>query len=178
LNSYGMSKKIVYENEEFNLLQAALDIEDGLEKLRYNNIVIATDADVDGMHIRLLLITFFLQFFPELIKEGHLYILQTPLFRVRNKKETIYCYSEEERKAAIEKLKPKPEITRFKGLGEISPDEFKNFIGDTIRLDPIMMDKNTSIEQLLSFYMGKNTPDRQEFIINNLKVELDTIEEV
>ncbi len=176
LNCYGMSKKIVYENEEFNLLQAALDIEDGLEKLRYNNIVIATDADVDGMHIRLLLITFFLQFFPELIKEGHLYILQTPLFRVRNKKETIYCYSEEERRAAIEKLKPKPEITRFKGLGEISPDEFKNFIGETIRLDPIMMDKNTSVEQLLSFYMGKNTPDRQEFIINNLKVELDTIE--
>ncbi|WP_426095043.1 DNA topoisomerase IV subunit B [Flavobacterium sp. DSR2-3-3] len=178
LNSYGMSKKIVYENEEFNLLQAALDIEDGLEKLRYNNIVIATDADVDGMHIRLLLITFFLQFFPELIKEGHLYILQTPLFRVRNKKETIYCYSEEERRNAIEKLKPKPEITRFKGLGEISPDEFKNFIGETIRLDPIMMDKNTSIEQLLSFYMGKNTPDRQEFIIKNLKVELDVIEKV
>ncbi|PZX94167.1 type IIA DNA topoisomerase subunit B [Flavobacterium aquariorum] len=178
LNSYGMSKKIVYENEEFNLLQAALDIEDGLEKLRYNNIVIATDADVDGMHIRLLLITFFLQFFPELIKEGHLYILQTPLFRVRNKKETIYCYSEEERKDAIEKLKPKPEITRFKGLGEISPDEFKNFIGETIRLDPIMMDKNTSIEQLLSFYMGKNTPDRQDFIIKNLKVELDVLEEV
>ena len=176
LNSYGMSKKIVYENEEFNLLQAALDIEDGLEKLRYNNIVIATDADVDGMHIRLLLITFFLQFFPELIKEGHLYILQTPLFRVRNKKETIYCYSDDERKEAIEKLKPKPEITRFKGLGEISPDEFKNFIGDTIRLDPIMMDKNTSIEQLLSFYMGKNTPDRQEFIINNLKVDLDVVE--
>ena len=178
LNSYGMSKKIVYENEEFNLLQAALDIEDGLEKLRYNNIVIATDADVDGMHIRLLLITFFLQFFPELIKEGHLYILQTPLFRVRNKKETIYCYSDEERKAAIEKLKPKPEITRFKGLGEISPDEFKNFIGETIRLDPIMMDKNTSIEQLLSFYMGKNTPDRQEFIIKNLKVDLDVMEKV
>jgi topoisomerase-4 subunit B len=176
LNSYGMTKKIVYENEEFNLLQAALDIEDGLEKLRYNNIVIATDADVDGMHIRLLLITFFLQFFPELIKEGHLYILQTPLFRVRNKKETIYCYSDEERKDAIEKLKPKPEITRFKGLGEISPDEFKNFIGETIRLDPIMMDKNTSIEQLLSFYMGKNTPDRQEFIIKNLKVELDAVE--
>ncbi|TDE42730.1 type IIA DNA topoisomerase subunit B [Flavobacterium rhamnosiphilum] len=178
LNSYGMSKKIVYENEEFNLLQAALDIEDGLEKLRYNNIVIATDADVDGMHIRLLLITFFLQFFPELIKEGHLYILQTPLFRVRNKKETIYCYSDEERKDAIEKLKPKPEITRFKGLGEISPDEFKNFIGETIRLDPVMMDKNTSIEQLLSFYMGKNTPDRQEFIIKNLKVELDVIEKI
>lgn len=178
LNSYGMSKKIVYENEEFNLLQAALNIEESMEDLRYNNIVIATDADVDGMHIRLLLITFFLQFFPELIKEGHLYILQTPLFRVRNKKETIYCYSEEERRAAIEKLKPKPEITRFKGLGEISPDEFKNFIGETIRLDPIMMDKNTSIEQLLSFYMGKNTPDRQEFIISNLKVELDVIEKV
>ncbi|PXY43768.1 DNA topoisomerase IV subunit B [Flavobacterium hydrophilum] len=178
LNSYGMSKKIVYENEEFNLLQAALDIEDGLEKLRYNNIVIATDADVDGMHIRLLLITFFLQFFPELIKEGHLYILQTPLFRVRNRKETIYCYSEDERKDAIEKLKPKPEITRFKGLGEISPDEFKNFIGDTIRLDPVMMDKHTSIEQLLSFYMGKNTPDRQDFIIKNLKVEIDELEEI
>jgi len=176
LNSYGMTKKIVYENEEFNLLQAALDIEDGLERLRYNNIVIATDADVDGMHIRLLLITFFLQFFPELIKEGHLYILQTPLFRVRNKKETIYCYSDEERKDAIEKLKPKPEITRFKGLGEISPDEFKNFIGESIRLDPIMMDKTTSIEQLLSFYMGKNTPDRQDFIIKNLKVDLDVVE--
>jgi len=176
LNSYGMTKKIVYENEEFNLLQSALDIEDGLERLRYNNIVIATDADVDGMHIRLLLITFFLQFFPELIKEGHLYILQTPLFRVRNKKETIYCYSDEERKGAIEKLKPKPEITRFKGLGEISPDEFKNFIGESIRLDPIMMDKNTSIEQLLSFYMGKNTPDRQDFIIKNLKVDLDVVE--
>ncbi|UQD56451.1 DNA topoisomerase IV subunit B [Flavobacterium sp. K5-23] len=178
LNSYGMSKKIVYENEEFNLLQSALDIEDGLEKLRYNNIVIATDADVDGMHIRLLLITFFLQFFPELIKEGHLYILQTPLFRVRNKKETIYCYTDEERRAAIEKLKPKPEITRFKGLGEISPDEFQFFIGEDIRLDPVMMDKNTSVEQLLSFYMGKNTPDRQEFIIKNLKVELDVIEAV
>ena len=176
LNSYGMSKKIVYENEEFNLLQAALNIEEDMGDLRYNNIVIATDADVDGMHIRLLLITFFLQFFPELIKEGHLYILQTPLFRVRNKKETIYCYSDEERKEAIEKLKPKPEITRFKGLGEISPDEFKNFIGETIRLDPIMMDKNTSIEQLLSFYMGKNTPDRQDFIIKNLKVDLDVIE--
>lgn len=176
LNSYGMSKKIVYENEEFNLLQAALDIEDDMENLRYNNIVIATDADVDGMHIRLLLITFFLQFFPELIKEGHLYILQTPLFRVRNKKETIYCYSEEERVNAIEKLKPKPEITRFKGLGEISPDEFKHFIGADIRLDPVMLDKATSIEKLLEFYMGKNTPDRQEFIINNLKVELDVVE--
>ena len=177
LNSYGMSKKIVYENEEFNLLQAALNIEESIEDLRYNNIVIATDADVDGMHIRLLLITFFLQFFPELIKEGHLYILQTPLFRVRNKKETIYCYSEQERRDAIEKLKPKPEITRFKGLGEISPDEFKHFIGEDIRLDPVMLDKDMSIEELLSFYMGKNTPDRQEFIINNLKVELDLVEE-
>ena len=176
LNSYGMTKKIVYENEEFNLLQAALNIEEDMGDLRYNNIVIATDADVDGMHIRLLLITFFLQFFPELIKEGHLYILQTPLFRVRNKKETIYCYSEEERVNAIEKLKPKPEITRFKGLGEISPDEFKHFIGADIRLDPIMLDKATSIEKLLEFYMGKNTPDRQEFIINNLKVELDVVE--
>ncbi|QNJ98660.1 DNA topoisomerase IV subunit B [Constantimarinum furrinae] len=177
LNSYGMSKKIVYENEEFNLLQAALDIEETMEDLRYNNIVIATDADVDGMHIRLLLITFFLQFFPELIKEGHLYILQTPLFRVRNKKETIYCYSEEERLAAIEKLKPKPEITRFKGLGEISPDEFQHFIGRDMRLDPVMLDKALSIEELLSFYMGKNTPDRQEFIIENLKVELDKVED-
>lgn len=178
LNSYGLSKKIVYENEEFNLLQAALNIEESLEDLRYNNIVIATDADVDGMHIRLLLITFFLQFFPEVIKEGHLYILQTPLFRVRNKKETIYCYSEEERVKAIEKLKPKPEITRFKGLGEISPDEFKHFIGADIRLDPVMLDKEISIEEMLSFYMGKNTPTRQEFIINNLKVELDKIEEI
>ncbi|MDA9003335.1 type IIA DNA topoisomerase subunit B [Flavobacteriaceae bacterium] len=177
LNSYGMSKKIVYENEEFNLLQAALNIEDGLEELRYNNIVIATDADVDGMHIRLLLITFFLQFFPELIKEGHLYILQTPLFRVRDKKQTFYCYSEQERRDAIEKLSGKPEITRFKGLGEISPDEFKFFIGEDIRLDPVMLDKTTTIEQLLEFYMGKNTPDRQNFIIDNLKVELDLLED-
>ena len=177
LNCYGLSKKIVYENEEFNLLQAALNIEESLEKLRYNNVVIATDADVDGMHIRLLLITFFLQFFPEIIKEGHLYILQTPLFRVRNKKETIYCYSEDERRHAIEKLKPKLEITRFKGLGEISPDEFKHFIGDDIRLDPIMLDDNMSIEDLLAFYMGKNTPTRQEFIIDNLKVEIDLIQE-
>ncbi|MEE1899933.1 type IIA DNA topoisomerase subunit B [Flavobacterium rakeshii] len=176
LNSYGMSKKIVYENEEFNLLQAALDIEEDMENLRYNNIVIATDADVDGMHIRLLLITFFLQFFPELIKENHLYILQTPLFRVRNKKETIYCYSDEERRNAIDKLKGKPEITRFKGLGEISPDEFQHFIGQDIRLDPVLMDKATSVETLLEFYMGKNTPDRQEFIINNLKVELDVVD--
>ncbi len=177
LNSYGMSKKIVYENEEFNLLQAALNIEESMEDLRYNNIVIATDADVDGMHIRLLLITFFLQFFPELIKENHLYILQTPLFRVRNKKETIYCYSEEERKNAIAKLTGKPEITRFKGLGEISPDEFQFFIGEDIRLEPVMLDKAMSIENLLQFYMGKNTPDRQEFIINNLKVEIDLVEE-
>jgi topoisomerase-4 subunit B len=175
LNCYGLTKKIVYENEEFNLLQAALNIEESIEHLRYNNIVIATDADVDGMHIRLLLITFFLQFFPELIKEGHLYILQTPLFRIRNKKETIYCYSEEERIYAIDKLKPKPEITRFKGLGEISPNEFKHFIGDDIRLDPVMLDAETTIEEMLSFYMGKNTPDRQKFIINNLKVELDLI---
>nr|WP_321244862.1 DNA topoisomerase IV subunit B [uncultured Psychroserpens sp.] len=177
LNCYGLTKKIVYENEEFNLLQAALNIEESLEDLRYNNVVIATDADVDGMHIRLLLITFFLQFFPEIIKEGHLYILQTPLFRVRNKKKTIYCYSEEEKRNALEELKPKPEITRFKGLGEISPDEFVHFIGDDIRLDPVMLDKDMSIEELLSFYMGKNTPTRQEFIIDNLKVELDIIEE-
>jgi len=177
LNSYGLSKKIVYENEEFNLLQAALNIEESIEDLRYNNIVIATDADVDGMHIRLLLITFFLQFFPELIKENHLYILQTPLFRVRNKKETIYCYSDEERRNAIEKLTGKPEITRFKGLGEISPDEFVHFIGDDIRLEPVMLDKAMSIEELLSFYMGKNTPDRQKFIIENLKVEIDLVEE-
>ena len=177
LNSYGMSKKVVYENEEFNLLQAALNIEESLEDLRYNNIVIATDADVDGMHIRLLLITFFLQFFPEVIKEGHLFILETPLFRVRNKKETIYCYSEEEKIAAIDKLTGKPEITRFKGLGEISPNEFVHFIGDNIRLDPVMLDKEMSIEKMLEFYMGKNTPDRQKFIIENLKVELDVIVE-
>ena len=177
LNSYGMSKKIVYENEEFNLLQAALNIEESMEDLRYNNIVIATDADVDGMHIRLLLITFFLQFFPELIKENHLYILQTPLFRVRNKKKTFYCYSPEEKQAAIEELSGKPEITRFKGLGEISPDEFKHFIGEDIRLEPVMLDKSMSIENLLQFYMGKNTPDRQKFIIENLKVELDLIED-
>lgn len=177
LNSYGMNKKIVYENEEFNLLQAALNIEESIEELRYNNIVIATDADVDGMHIRLLLITFFLQFFPELIKEGHLYILDTPLFRVRDKKQTFYCYSPEEKQNAIETLKGKPEITRFKGLGEISPDEFANFIGDDIRLDPVMLDKEMSIDKLLEFYMGKNTPDRQKFIIENLKFELDIIEE-
>lgn len=178
LNSYGLSKKIVYENEEFNLLQAALNIEDSLEDLRYNNIVIATDADVDGMHIRLLIITFFLQFFPEVIREGHLYILQTPLFRVRNKKETIYCYSEDERRQAVKKLGKKPEITRFKGLGEISPDEFKHFIGDDIRLDPVMLDKTKSIDEILKFYMGKNTPDRQDFIIDNLRLEIDLVEEL
>ena len=174
LNSYSMTKKIVYENEEFNLLQAALNIEEGIEKLRYNKIVIATDADVDGMHIRLLIITFFLQFFPELIKEGHLFILQTPLFRVRNKKETVYCYSENEKSEACDKLGPKVEITRFKGLGEISPNEFKNFIGDSIRLDPVIINKETSVEDLLAFYMGKNTPDRQNFIIENLKVNIDS----
>ncbi|MBC8300935.1 MAG: type IIA DNA topoisomerase subunit B [Pelagibacterales bacterium] len=176
LNSYGMSKKIVYENEEFNLLQAALNIEDSIEDLRYNNIVIATDADVDGMHIRLLLITFFLQFFPDLIKTGHLYILQTPLFRVRNNKETIYCYSQDEKRKAMDKLKTNPEITRFKGLGEISPDEFKFFIGDNIKLDPVMLDNDMSIDELLQFYMGKNTPNRQSFIIDNLKVELDIVD--
>ncbi len=175
LNTFGMTKKIVYQNEEFNLLQAALNIEDGMEDLRYNNIVIATDADVDGMHIRLLLITFFLQFFPELIKQGHLYILQTPLFRVRNKKDTFYCYSEKERIEAINKLGGKPEITRFKGLGEISPDEFKFFIGEDIRLDPVMLDRAVTSEELLSFYMGKNTQERQKFIIENLKVELDPV---
>jgi len=173
LNCYGLNKKIVYENEEFNLLQAALNIEDDVEDLRYNNIVIATDADVDGMHIRLLLITFFLQFFPEVVKLGHLFILQTPLFRVRNKKETIYCYDEKERSSAIGKLGKGCEITRFKGLGEISPDEFRQFIGKDIRLDPVILKKEVSIEQLLQFYMGKNTPERQEFIIQNLKVELD-----
>lgn len=177
LNSFGMTKKIVYENEEFNLLQSALNIEESLEELRYNNVVIATDADVDGMHIRLLLITFFLQFFPELIKENHLYVLQTPLFRVRDKKKTIYCYSERERRAAIEELSGKPEITRFKGLGEISPDEFKHFIGEEIRLEPVLLDRAMSIDQLLDFYMGKNTPERQEFVIKNLKVELDVIHE-
>lgn len=177
LNSFGLTKKVVYENEEFNLLQDALNIENGLDDLRYNNVVIATDADVDGMHIRLLLITFFLQFFPELIKQGHLHILQTPLFRVRNKKVTRYCYTEEERLAAIEECKPKPEITRFKGLGEISPDEFSHFIGKNIRLDPVIIPKGMTIKDMLTFYMGKNTPERQEFIIDNLKVEKDAAEE-
>ena len=178
LNSFGLTKKVVYENEEFNLLQDALNIENGLEDLRYNNVVIATDADVDGMHIRLLLITFFLQFFPELIKQGHLHILQTPLFRVRNKKITRYCYSDEERRAAMEECKPKPEITRFKGLGEISPDEFGHFIGKNIRLDPVIIGKGMTIKDMLTFYMGKNTPDRQTFIIDNLKVEKDAPEAV
>ena len=175
LNSFGMTKKIVYENEEFNLLQAALNIENSMEDLRYNNIVIATDADVDGMHIRLLIITFFLQFYPELIKNGHLYILQTPIFRVRNKEKTHYCYSESEKNEILNSSKGKFEITRFKGLGEISPNEFKNFIGDNIKLDPVIIDTSTTVEELLKFYMGKNTPDRQQFIIDNLKVELDII---
>lgn len=173
LNSYGLTKKVVYENEEFNLLQAALNIEDGIEGLRYNKIIVATDADVDGMHIRLLLITFFLQFFPDLIKKGHVYILQTPLFRVRNKKETIYCYSEEERVNAIARLGANPEITRFKGLGEISPDEFKHFIGKDIRLDQVTLKKEDAVADLLAFYMGKNTSERQNFIIENLVVEED-----
>ena len=177
LNSFGLSKKVVYENEEFNLLQAALNIEQGIDELRYNKIVIATDADVDGMHIRLLLITFFLQFFPEVIQKGHLYILQTPLFRVRNKKETRYCYSDAERLKAINELGKKPEITRFKGLGEISPDEFEAFIKpDSIRLDPIVIGKDSKIDDMLTFYMGKNTKERQDFIIDNLKVEEDLAE--
>ncbi len=175
LNTYGLTKKVVYENEEFNLLQAALNIEESLEDLRYNQIIIATDADVDGMHIRLLLITFFLQFFPDLIRKGHVFILQTPLFRVRNKQKTFYCYSEEEKRTAVKKLKGKAEITRFKGLGEISPDEFKHFIGKDIRLDPVMMRKHESVSQMLHFYMGKNTPERQDFIIDNLYVEKDEV---
>ena len=173
LNCFGMTKKVVYENEEFNLLQHALNIEDGIDSLRYRKIVIATDADVDGMHIRLLIMTYFLQFFPDLVKNGHLFILDTPLFRVRNKKETIYCYSDEERQRAIHKLGNKPEITRFKGLGEISPEEFGTFIGEDIRLDPILLNKDTKIVDLLTFYMGKNTPDRQVFIIDNLRIEKD-----
>jgi len=176
LNSYGMSKKVVYENEEFNLLQSALNIEEDLENLRYNNIVIATDADVDGMHIRLLLITFFLQFFPDLVRYGHLYILQTPLFRVRNKSKTMYCYSDEEKQEAMRELGAKPEITRFKGLGEISPDEFKHFIGRSMRLDPVILKSTANIGEMLTFYMGKNTPERQNFIIDNLRVELDFVE--
>lgn len=178
LNSYGLSKKVVYENEEFNLLQHALNIEEGMDGLRYNNIIIATDADVDGMHIRLLIMTFFLQFFPDLVKHKHVYILQTPLFRVRNKKETIYCYSDEERRAAIEKLGNKPEITRFKGLGEISPDEFAQFIGEDMRKDPVLLSQEGQIQKLLSYYMGKNTPERQKDIIENLRVEKDLVEEL
>ena len=176
LNSFGLTKKVVYENEEFNLLQHALNIEDGLEGLRYNNIVIATDADVDGMHIRLLLMTFFLQFFPDLVKRGHVYILETPLFRVRNKQETIYCYDETEKQTAVKKLGNKPEITRFKGLGEISPEEFGKFIGQDIRLQPVLLEQGDHIQHLLEYYMGKNTPQRQDFIIENLRYEIDLIE--
>jgi topoisomerase-4 subunit B len=173
LNTFGLTKKVVYENEEFNLLQAALNIEEDIENLRYKHVIIATDADVDGMHIRLLLITFFLNFFPDLIKKGHVFILQTPLFRVRNKKETRYCYSDEERLKAIEELKPNPEITRFKGLGEISPDEFCHFIGKDIRLEPVKLSKDMAISDLLTYYMGKNTQERQDFIISNLRIEED-----
>ena len=176
LNCYGLSKRVVYENDEFNLLQSALNIEEGVENLRYNNIVVATDADVDGMHIRLLLLTFFLQFYPDVVKSGHLYILQTPLFRVRNKKKTNYCYSEDERLNSIAELGPNPEITRFKGLGEISPDEFKHFIGGSMRLDPVLLRKSAEIPEILSFYMGRNTPERQGFIIDNLKLEDDLVE--
>jgi topoisomerase-4 subunit B len=177
LNSFGLTRKVVYENEEFNLIQAALGIEEDLEDLRYNQVVIATDADVDGMHIRLLLITFFLQFFPELIRQGHLFVLQTPLFRVRNKKSTLYCYDDTEREAAIKTLGKNPEITRFKGLGEISPDEFKHFISEDIRLDPVKIDAHESIKEMLKFFMGKNTPERQEYIIRNLRFELDLVED-
>lgn len=177
LNSYGLTKKVVYENEEFNLLQHALNIEDGIDDLRYNRVVVATDADVDGMHIRLLLLTFFLQFFPDLVRQGHLYILDTPLFRVRDKQKTFYCYSEAEKQAAINKLRGKPEITRFKGLGEISPGEFKDFISENIRLDPVVIAEDTDLDSVLAYYMGKNTPKRQEFIIDNLRVEKDEVEE-
>jgi topoisomerase-4 subunit B len=176
LNCYGMSKKVVYQNEELNLLQHALNIEDSLDDLRYNRVVIATDADIDGMHIRLLLLTFFLQFFPELVREGHLFILETPLFRVRDKQKTYYCYNEKEKQEAIEKLRGKPEITRFKGLGEISPDEFGAFIGENIQLEPVLIQDNTSIDDILEYYMGKNTQERQEFIIENLRVEIDKAE--
>jgi len=177
LNCYGLTKKVVYENEEFNLLQHALNIEDGMDDLRYNNIIIATDADVDGMHIRLLLMTFFLQFFPDLVRDGHVYILETPLFRVRNKQETIYCYSEQEKQNAVKKIGAKAEITRFKGLGEISPDEFKNFIGVDMRKTPVILESQIHIQQLLEYFMGKNTQERQDFIVSNLRVELDTVEE-
>jgi topoisomerase-4 subunit B len=178
LNCYGLTKKVVYENEEFNLIQAALDIEDDMDNLRYGRIVIATDADVDGMHIRMLLLTFFLQFFPDLVKRNHVYVLQTPLFRVRNKKKTLYCYSEDERRKAIEEIGKSAEITRFKGLGEISPDEFIHFIGEDIRLEPVLLTKDASIDSILSYFMGKNTPERQEFIIDNLRVEKDPAEEL
>jgi topoisomerase-4 subunit B len=178
LNCYGLTKKVVYENEEFNLLQHALNIEEGLDGLRYKNIVIATDADVDGMHIRLLIMTFFLQFFPDLVRGNHIYILQTPLFRVRNKQKTIYCYTDEERQRAIAEIGSKAEITRFKGLGEISPEEFAQFIGEDIRKDPVLLSQDAQIQKLLEYYMGKNTPDRQVFIINNLRVEKDLIEEL
>jgi topoisomerase-4 subunit B len=177
LNCHGLTKKVVYQNEEFNLLQAALNIEDSLDGLRYNKVVIATDADVDGMHIRLLLITFFLQFFPDLVKKGHLYVLQTPLFRVRNKKETFYCYDSDEKRAALAKLGARAEITRFKGLGEISPDEFSYFIGDDMRIDPVVVGRDASLQDMLDFFMGKNTPDRQKFIIDNLRVDKDDVEE-
>jgi topoisomerase-4 subunit B len=177
LNCYGLKKKVVYENEEFNLLQHALDIEESVDNLRYNKVVLATDADVDGMHIRLLMMTFFLQFFPDLVRNRHLYILQTPLFRVRNKKETFYCYNDEERQRAIKKLGGKPEITRFKGLGEISPEEFARFIGSDIRLEPVVLSADSSIEKVLNYYMGKNTPERQEFIIDNLVIEKDITDE-
>ena len=178
LNCFGLTKKVVYENEEFNLLQHALNIEEGLESLRYNQVVIATDADVDGMHIRMLLLTFFLQFFPELVRNGHLYVLQTPLFRIRDKRQTFYCYSDEERQRAIRKLGCKPEITRFKGLGEFSPDEFGKFIGEEIRLEPVILGQDTSIQKTLGYYMGKNTPERQVFIIDNLRIEKDIVEEL
>lgn len=178
LNCFGLTKKVVYENEEFNLLQAALNIEDGLDGLRYNKVIVATDADVDGMHIRMLIMTFFLQFFPDVIRNNHLFVLQTPLFRVRNKKETIYCYNEEERQRAVNRLGPNPEITRFKGLGEISADEFKEFIGENMRLEQVRLTKEDPIHDMLEFYMGKNTSDRQEFIINNLRIEADYIDEL
>jgi len=177
LNCFGLTKKVVYENEEFNLLQHALNIEEGIDGLRYNNIIIATDADVDGMHIRLLLMTFFLQFFPDLVRDGHVFILDTPLFRVRTKAETIYCYSESEKQQAMKKLGAKSEITRFKGLGEISPDEFGRFIGADIRKQPVILEQHTHIQQLLEYYMGKNTQDRQDFIVNNLRVEMDVVED-
>ncbi len=177
LNCYGLTKKVVYENEEFNLLQHALNIEDSLDDLRFNRVVIATDADVDGMHIRLLLLTFFLQFFPELVRNNHLFILETPLFRFRDKKDTYYCYSEQEKQEAIEKLRGKQEVTRFKGLGEISPGEFGDFIGENMRLEPVILNEDTDIKDLLTYYMGKNTPTRQEFIIDNLRIEKDEVED-